>query len=105
MKTTIELPDVMFRQAKALAGARGVTLKRFFTEALEEQLRHCTSENRAGKAEPSMDGRLRRAIRSFRRDPSRPQCDRGGVRDTLPQRPRMILDTNVIRSVRTKVTP
>ena len=46
MKTTIELPDVMF------AAARGVTLKRFFTEALEEQLRHCTSENRAGKAEP-----------------------------------------------------
>ena len=52
MKTTIELPDVMFRQAKALAAARGVTLKRFFTEALEEQLRHCTSENRTGKAEP-----------------------------------------------------
>ncbi len=52
MKTTIELPDVMFRQAKALAAARGVTLKSFFTEALEEQLRHCTSEHRAGKAEP-----------------------------------------------------
>lgn len=52
MKTTIELPDVMFRQAKALAAARGVTLKRFFTEALEEQLRHCTSEKRTGEAEP-----------------------------------------------------
>lgn len=52
MKTTIEFPDVMFRQAKALAAARGVTLKRFFTEALEAQLRHYTSENRTGTAEP-----------------------------------------------------
>ncbi len=52
MKTTIELPDVLLRQAKALAAARGVTLKKFFTEALEEQLRHCTSENRTGNAEP-----------------------------------------------------
>ena len=39
MKTTIELPDVMFRQARALAAARGVTLRRLFTEALEEELR------------------------------------------------------------------
>ena len=42
MKTTIELPDVMFRRAKALAAARGVTLKRLFTEALEDQLRRGT---------------------------------------------------------------
>ena len=52
MKTTIELPDVMFRQAKALAAARGVTLRRLFTEALEEQLRRCARGNRAGNAEP-----------------------------------------------------
>ena len=47
MKTTIELPDSTFRQAKALAAGRGMTLKRFFTEALEEQLRRCASETRA----------------------------------------------------------
>ena len=52
MKTTIELPEVMFRQAKALAAARGVTLRRFFTEALEEQLRRCTSGNPTAGAEP-----------------------------------------------------
>ena len=46
MKTTIELPDSTFRQAKALASGRGMTLKRFFTEALEEQLRRCASETR-----------------------------------------------------------
>ena len=43
MKTTIELPDALFRQSKSLAAARGVTLKRFFTEALEEKLRHSTA--------------------------------------------------------------
>ncbi len=44
MKTTVELPDATFRQAKALAAGRGMTLKQFFTEALEQQLRRCTSE-------------------------------------------------------------
>ena len=52
MKTTIELPDAMFRQAEALAAARGVTLGRLFTEALEEQLRGCTHSNSADNAEP-----------------------------------------------------
>lgn len=40
MKTTVELPDVLFRRIKALATSRGTTLKRFFTEALEEHI-HC----------------------------------------------------------------
>ena len=52
MKTTIELPDVMFRQAKALAAARGITLKRLFTEALESRLRRSAHGNPAGDAEP-----------------------------------------------------
>ena len=42
----------MFRQAKALAAARGVTLKRLFTEALEAQLRRCARGNPAARAEP-----------------------------------------------------
>ena len=41
MKTTIELPDNTFRKAKVLAASRGMTLKRFFTDALEEKLRRC----------------------------------------------------------------
>ena len=57
MKTTIELPDATFRQAKTLAIARGVTLKRLFTEALDEHLRRCTGETRAGRKEvPWMAG-------------------------------------------------
>ena len=57
MKTTIELPDATFRQAKMLAAARGVTLKRLFIEALEEQFRRCSSEPGSRKSEaPWMDG-------------------------------------------------
>ena len=52
MKTTIDLPDATFRQAKAIAAARGMTLKRFFTEALEERLRRCTVETRNEGVEP-----------------------------------------------------
>jgi len=44
MKTTVELPDALFRRAKALAASRGMTLKRFFTEALEEYVRRRTSK-------------------------------------------------------------
>lgn len=52
MKTTIDLPDAVFRQAKALAAARGITLRRFFTEALEEHLRRRTCGNHAGNEQP-----------------------------------------------------
>lgn len=45
MKTTVELPDALFRQAKAVASARGTTLKLFFTEAIEEQLRRSSKGN------------------------------------------------------------
>ena len=41
MKTTIELPDATFRQAKAFAAGRGMSLKQFFTDALEDKLRRC----------------------------------------------------------------
>ena len=44
MKTTVELPDATFRQAKILAASQGVTLKQFFTEAVEERLRRYNLE-------------------------------------------------------------
>ena len=39
MKTTVELPEVLFRKVKALAVSCGMTLKQFSTEALEEHIR------------------------------------------------------------------
>ena len=54
MTTTIDLPDATFRQAKTVAAARGTTLKRFLTEALEERLRRCAVET--GAAALSLPG-------------------------------------------------
>ena len=38
MKTTIEIPDPVFRRAKAKAAERGQPLREFVTEALREKL-------------------------------------------------------------------
>jgi hypothetical protein len=38
MKTTIELPEALFRRAKSMAAQEGVTLKQLLTEALESRL-------------------------------------------------------------------
>ena len=67
MKMTIELPDVMFRHAKALAAARGVTLRRFFTEALEAQILHCEGDSRTGQRGPMAGFGARRFVEGQRR--------------------------------------
>ena len=38
MKTTIEIPDPLFRKAKSHAAERGQTLKEFVTDALKARL-------------------------------------------------------------------
>lgn len=38
MKTTIEIPDPLFRKAKSTAAERSQSLKEFVTEALQEKL-------------------------------------------------------------------
>jgi hypothetical protein len=39
MKTTLEIPDEVFRQTKATAALRGESLKDFITQALEAHLK------------------------------------------------------------------
>lgn len=39
MKTTLEIPDGVFRRAKARAAARGIPFRQFVTEAVEASLR------------------------------------------------------------------
>jgi hypothetical protein len=39
MKTTLEIPDAIFRRAKSKAAERGVPLRQFVTEAVEEKLK------------------------------------------------------------------
>jgi hypothetical protein len=43
MKTTVGIPDSLFRQAKATAAQQGTSLKDFLTEAVREQLRRKTA--------------------------------------------------------------
>jgi hypothetical protein len=50
MKTTLELPDSLFRKAKATAAERGQSLKDFVTEALRDKLMPNTG--RAYTSEP-----------------------------------------------------
>jgi len=39
MKTTLEIPDAVFRQAKAAAAERGIPLQALVTEALTDALK------------------------------------------------------------------
>lgn len=39
VKTTIELPDHLFRRAKAFAAVRGISLRDLFTDSVERRLR------------------------------------------------------------------
>ena len=38
MKTTLEIPDPIFRRAKSVAAQRGIPLRAFVTEAVTEKL-------------------------------------------------------------------
>jgi hypothetical protein len=38
MKTTLEIPDALFRRARSAAALRGISVSEFVTEALAEKL-------------------------------------------------------------------
>ena len=68
MKTTLEIPDLLFRKAKSKAAERGQTLKQLVTEALQEKLAVNTDKTRP--SEPGwMEGfgKLRRLRTETRR--------------------------------------
>jgi hypothetical protein len=50
MKTTLEIPDPVFRKAKARAAEQGIPLRQFVTEAVEEKI----SSNAASGEKPWM---------------------------------------------------
>lgn len=43
MKTTLEIPDAIFRRAKTKAAECGVSLRQFVTEAVEDKLKQLSS--------------------------------------------------------------
>jgi len=46
VRTTIELPDRLIREAKKLTAQKGITLKEFFTNAVEKALLETPRETR-----------------------------------------------------------
>jgi hypothetical protein len=44
VKTTLEIPDPIFRKAKVKAAERGIPLRQFVTEAVEEKLAAGTAQ-------------------------------------------------------------
>ncbi len=62
MKTTLEIPDELFRRAKAQAASRGIPLRQFVTEAVEQRVhgvQHRTGQPGWKKLSGGL-GRLRR---------------------------------------------
>jgi hypothetical protein len=43
MKTTLEIPDSVFRRAKSKAAEEGIPLRQFVTEAVEDKLKNGSS--------------------------------------------------------------
>jgi hypothetical protein len=73
VKTTLEIPDPLFRRAKSRAAERGQTLKQLVTEALQEKLAAGT-RSKMVPVEPewmSGFGKLRRLRRETKRIQSR----------------------------------
>ena len=45
MRTTVDLPDPLFRELKAVAAKRGTSLKVVIRAAVEEEIRRATSKS------------------------------------------------------------
>ncbi len=68
MKTTLEIPDPLFRKVKSKAAERGQTLKQLVTEALQEKLAVDAGRHRVREPEWMQGfGRLRRLRKETRR--------------------------------------
>jgi len=66
VKTTVELPDPLFRKAKATAAEEGKSLKEFFIEAVSDRLRR-GSKGDAPKPWAEVFGGLRHLHKKNRR--------------------------------------
>lgn len=44
LKTTLEIPDFLFRRAKSVAAERGIPLRQLVTEAVQEKLKTTPQE-------------------------------------------------------------
>ncbi|HLV88418.1 MAG TPA: hypothetical protein VKV39_15645 [Candidatus Sulfotelmatobacter sp.] len=78
MKTTLEIPDVLFRRAKSAAAERGIPLRQLVTEAVQEKLkttsqekpwmRHFGNPKRLPSERKQIDKRVEEAFEQIDRD-------------------------------------
>ena len=73
MKTTLEIPDAVIRQAKARAAERGIPLRQFVTEAVADKLQ----ADVAMRSKPWMTGFG--GLRHLRKETAHQQVNRGGI--------------------------
>ena len=57
MKTTLEIPDAIFRRAKSAAAEHGIALREFVTEAVKDKL--AANAKSAGKPWLKLMGKLK----------------------------------------------
>jgi hypothetical protein len=57
MKTTLEIPDAIFRRAKSVAAERGIALREYVTEAVKDKL--AANAKSAGKPWLKLMGKLK----------------------------------------------
>ncbi len=62
MRTTIDLPDRLFREAKTFSAAKGQTLKEFVTAALEKAVADASGLQERRMTRPPIRGLQDRAI-------------------------------------------
>ena len=60
MRTTIELPDSLFRVAKTMASQQGISLKELFTEALDRAVNHTRSPGHRMEKPPIVTSKRKR---------------------------------------------
>ncbi len=60
MRTTIELPDELLKQVKSQAALSGLSIKEFFTQAVEEKL--AAPKKKVRRPPPVIDGPSDRKI-------------------------------------------
>jgi hypothetical protein len=89
MKTTLEIPDNLFRQAKSAAAGRGIPLREFVTEAVKDTL--VADAKTTEKSWMTAFGKLRHLAQGD--FPNQPD-HRAGVRGHRDRGSVVILDTN-----------
>lgn len=67
MKTTLEMPDSLFRKAKSVAAREGHTLKQFVQQALTEKIARVDGVSRLDKPWMALAGGLKHLHKENRR--------------------------------------